>query len=200
MTYLYIYRMTADTGFAPCVDDKMLTLACCKGGWKNGTKTGVRYWIGSKKHADYEHDDVYVLGTFHNKFLYLAKIKSVVDMKKYFSDRRYAERTDCIYEYSNGKYKRNKKLRGVHEDQHSQNKDIAGQYVLISDEFLYFGKDAIDMDIFNTNHSDNMNAKYHETRRYKGDEAEKIIRMCKEKDDQKTHTPTNPFVECGGGR
>ncbi|MFR8738148.1 MAG: hypothetical protein ACLVFL_05205 [Eubacterium sp.] len=28
----------------------MLTLACCKGGWKNGVKIGIRYWIGK----DYE--------------------------------------------------------------------------------------------------------------------------------------------------
>ena len=32
MTYLYIYRLTSDTGLAPCVDNGLLSLACCKGG------------------------------------------------------------------------------------------------------------------------------------------------------------------------
>ena len=46
MTYLYIYRLTSDTGLAPCVDNGLLSLACCKGGQiRNGKAihAGLRY-------------------------------------------------------------------------------------------------------------------------------------------------------------
>lgn len=29
---IYAYRLVDDTGFAPCVDNGLLSLACCKGG------------------------------------------------------------------------------------------------------------------------------------------------------------------------
>ncbi len=30
MTCLYVYRLTDDSGFAPCVENDLLSLACCK--------------------------------------------------------------------------------------------------------------------------------------------------------------------------
>lgn len=42
---VFTYRLTNDTGFAPCVDNGLLTLACCKGGTKT-VKRGLRYFIG----------------------------------------------------------------------------------------------------------------------------------------------------------
>ena len=74
MTYLYTYRLSSDTGLAPCVEDGLLSLACCKGGQLRKGKpvrTGLRFWIGSMRGGvDYRHDTVYVLGTYKNKFLY----------------------------------------------------------------------------------------------------------------------------------
>lgn len=32
MTYLKMYRLTSDTGLAPCAENGLLSLACCKGG------------------------------------------------------------------------------------------------------------------------------------------------------------------------
>ena len=76
MTYVFIFRMTSDTGFAPCVDNDLLTLACCKGGQiRNGKpcKTGLRYHIGSKRNGiNYLQDKVYIIGTYRDKFLYMA--------------------------------------------------------------------------------------------------------------------------------
>lgn len=42
---IFTYRLTHDTGFAPCVDNGLLTLACCKGGTET-VKRGLRYFIG----------------------------------------------------------------------------------------------------------------------------------------------------------
>lgn len=89
MTYLYIYRLTSDTGLAPCVDNGLLSLACCKGGQiRNGKAihTGLRYRVGAMRdRADYKSDDIYLLGTHKNKFLYLARVTNIVTMTKYFS-------------------------------------------------------------------------------------------------------------------
>lgn len=65
-------------------------------------------WL--KKDADYERDDVYILGTYHDKFLYLAKVSKVLTMEDYFSNPDYKQRTDNIYDLVNGKLSRNKNL------------------------------------------------------------------------------------------
>ncbi len=74
MTYLFMYRLAVDTGLAPCVDNGLLSLACCKGGQiRNGKpiNTGLRYRIGNKNECDYTKDDVYILGTYKNNFCIL---------------------------------------------------------------------------------------------------------------------------------
>lgn len=58
---LNIYRMRNEGGFAPCVDAGMLTLSCCKGGWKNGVKTGIRYWIGNDYEISLDKRKAYVM-------------------------------------------------------------------------------------------------------------------------------------------
>ena len=55
MTRLFMYRLSDDTGLAPCVQDGLLSLAVCKGGQiRNGKSinTGLRYWIGSRFATD----------------------------------------------------------------------------------------------------------------------------------------------------
>ena len=46
---IFAYRLAWDTGFAPCLDHNIFTLACCKGGQIRKGKnifTGLRYQIG----------------------------------------------------------------------------------------------------------------------------------------------------------
>ena len=76
MAWVYVYRMTSDTGLAPCVEKGLLSLACCKGGQMRGEKiinTGLRYRIGAQKDADYETDNVYLLGIYKDKMVYILK-------------------------------------------------------------------------------------------------------------------------------
>lgn len=86
MKAVYVYRLTSDTGLAPCVKNGLLTLACCKGGQIRGEKvisTGLRYRIGTKRKqdgVDYSADDVYILGIFQDKMLYIAKVDNVITM------------------------------------------------------------------------------------------------------------------------
>ncbi len=198
MTYLFMYRVRSDTGFAPCVDNGLLSLACCKGGQiRNGKpiNTGLRYRVGNKNECDYNKDDVFILGTYKNKFLYLARITDVKPMTEYYNGMSKG-RTDDIYSFENGELKRNNHLREekVHTDEPQNIRDRAGKYVLMSDDYIYLGKDAVSIDIV-----DEYGPVFQETKLYSGDIAEKIIAACRLDDDGKKHKPNNPFKsKCGG--
>lgn len=197
MTYLFIYRMTSDTGLAPCVDNNLLSLACCKGGQvRNGKpiKTGLRYRIGSKRESDYEKDDVHILGIYKNKVLYLARVTEVMPMTEYYLEKSKG-RTDDIYRVVNGKLERNNKLRNIHTKSSGEDKrDIAGEYVLLSDDFIYLGSDAVAVKSIEEYYP-----KFRETKIYSGEEAKHIIDVCKQSDDKKKHKPTKPLgAKCGG--
>ena len=195
--FVYVYRLSVDTGFAPCVEDDLLTLACCKGGQLRKGKpcyTGLRYWIGSKKHCDFEKDDVYVLGTYKDKFLYFAKIDEVMEMTEYFSST--TKRTDMIYRVENGELVRNKMWREekVHIDKEQNERDKAGKYVLLSRNYIYLGKDAVETETVSK-----YNAKGQETLIYDGETARGIIRNCLKLSNNEEHDPNNPLKKkCGG--
>lgn len=152
MKAVYVYRLTSDTGLAPCVKNGLLTLACCKGGQIRGEKvisTGLRYRIGTKRKqdgVDYSADDVYILGIFQDKMLYIAKVDNVITMEEYYNGTSKG-RTDDIYSINNGKLERNKWLQKeeVHTEPGRIMRDLAGKYVLLSKDFVYLGKDAVDV-------------------------------------------------------
>lgn len=199
MKYVYIYRLTSDSGLAPCIDNGLLTLACCKGGQiRNGKPihTGLRYRVGScRDGADYKTDEMYLLGTHKSKFLYLAKITNILTMTEYYSTISNG-RTDNIYSLSNGKLVRNHNLwnEGVHVDENQNIRDIAGQYVLLSDDFIYLGKDAVYNELV-----DRYGARFRETKLYTGDIAEQLVAECHKYRDSKKHTPTKPVKNRSGG-
>ncbi len=197
MTCVYVYRLTSDTGLAPCPENGLLSLAVCKGGQMRGDKiihTGLRYWIGSKKDVDYTKDKVYILGTYENKLLYLARVTSVVSMMEYF-DGMSKGRTDDIYSVTKGDLARNKNLRkeDVHTKPERIAKDFAGEYVLLSDDYVYLGQDAVQNDLVAR-----YTARFQETKRYEGDLAEKLVKECRKYADGKKHIPHSPFKKIGG--
>ena len=144
---VFTYRVTHDTGFAPCVDNGILTLACCKGGTET-VKRGLRYFIGRCFEENLQESaEVYVSGIYDNRLLYIAKIYKAITMEEYFSNNEYKGRLDQIYRLNGETLERDPyKLKGVHDNEHSNKCDINGKYVLISNEFVYFGKKAIDVD------------------------------------------------------
>lgn len=119
-TYIYLYRMTSDTGNAQCVYtgktnkfeiSNMLTLACCKGGqiryYKNGlakpVHTGLRHTIGKRHKESIKNktDRVIVVGIYKNKIMYVADISEIITMYEYFSNQKYEDRKDYIYSVLN---------------------------------------------------------------------------------------------------
>ena len=73
-------------------------------------------------------------------------------------------------------------------------RDIAGEYVLLSDDFIYLGKDAVYDELI-----DKYAARFRETKLYTGDIAKQIVKECQKYHDNKKHYPTKPFNnKCGG--
>ncbi len=145
---MFIYRLKCDTGFAPCVDYGLFTLACCKGGhFRNGrpVRTGLRHRIGEYRKR-YRDDDIFLLGTYGGKLLFAAEITKIMCMTDYYRSRMTdsEKRIDDIYDVNeNGELVRNGRITELHSKGSDESeKDKLGDYVLISDKFTYFGTEA----------------------------------------------------------
>ena len=154
MNVYYFYRMTCDTGNAPCVFEKnyiptnVLTLACCKGGQiRKGKpiKTGLRHTVGNAMKKSPENN-YYITGILKDRIVYAARITQSIPMVEYFANIEYRNRMDCIYDVNTNK-KDWKLTRRVNfnslfhgaecTDQHHH--DELGEYVLLSTDYIYQG-------------------------------------------------------------
>ena len=223
MIYVFMYRVPSDSGFAPCVDNGLLSLACCKGGQKNGTHTGIRYWIGKgecrSKYIEQQkfqsfnwaENQVYLLGirkeNYKNlphygkdTFLYIARITDVETMIDYFQHEG-KMRTDGIYDVVDGKLVRNDFLMpDTHADTDQQERDKAGVYALLSDDYVYLGRDAVLLSSLKklSKYVQDYKLFYRGQRILVGSDPDKnkelqeLIEECYSLRDNKTHTPHNP--------
>lgn len=123
----YGYIMTNDSGFAPCVADGFLSLACCmptirkrcpKGSWVAGWG-GVQYGRG--------------------RLIYLMQVEETPDFDRYFADERFTGRIDNIYWTVGAKLKQISTAR-FHTAPREQEHDTSVPRVLVSSRFVYFGK------------------------------------------------------------
>lgn len=149
---LYTYIIHTDDGFAPNYT-KFCTLACCKGG-----STGLRARLG-ESFLNRKPDDkrtFWVLGVASKgledytkgerkelDIVYIMQVKEVIDYNEYWSNKKYNFKKyqldpneknigDNIYHTENGKdYIQEDKSR---HDEDNKKSDVAGKYVLISDE------------------------------------------------------------------
>jgi hypothetical protein len=147
---IYAYRLTNDTGFAPCIDNNTLTLACCKGGQirkEKNVQTGLRYHIG-KHRKNNPDDEIYLLGVYKNRLLYYAEVTDVLEMTDYYSKKQkaaFGRRLDHIFDTENGTLKRNRFMPDIHPESKTDlqwRRDINGVYVIVSNRFTYFGTKA----------------------------------------------------------
>lgn len=149
MKLLFVYTLTDDTNFAPCIDNGLFSLACCKGKMRRSAASSML-----------DGDEVWVLGlcskalniTAHKnlgddidrkyKPLFLSKIKEVPEYEEYFSyDSPYKGRNDQkAYKVENEKIVSNE-CNPHNGDDEAIEKDKDGKYVLISDHFIYLGSE-----------------------------------------------------------
>lgn len=154
--YLYCYKMTDDTGFAPNPYNGVLTLATCKPTIRRCAKVGC--WISGWTAVSVQDKN----GKRHDfrdkqRLIYLAKVTEVVPLKDYwarFEMKRPANIDDCgdnIYEPSSKEsfgFKQHENLgnHGVNEKKH----DLSGENVLVCKDFYYFGiNHALDIEVGN---------------------------------------------------
>lgn len=149
---VYSYRLTTDSGFAPCVHGKLLTLSCCKGEAMSvsgvpSNGRSLRKIVANLLMEHKEDTDVYLLGIFNNKLLFYARITDAIKMDSYYGGNTCKRRFDNIYTCDEKGYhglRRNDNYPHVHPktDEKRIMLDIAGEWVLMSDTFTYWGKKA----------------------------------------------------------
>ncbi len=159
MAKLYTYRMTHDVGFAPNPFHKVLTLATCKYCMRKAGTRKVDQWIAgfasytlqrlSKKYVGKE------VVSDRDALIWLGKLtESPILFEDYFHDSRFqikkpfmndeiSQCGDNIYKIAGGNLKQdNGDLTGkyiLHPHKSQEETDIAGEKVLIFEEFYYLG-------------------------------------------------------------
>lgn len=170
-TYLYTYTMKNDSGFAPSVSAGLLTLACCRGSVNPGKS--LRTWVANEVK---KQNEVWVMGvcgkhmklgnayrTKHKKEsgplnppegapIYLAKIQQAITSKEYFQSNSslfwHQVDHDAYFVNEVGEItSAGEKLNPHHNNDDDYIKDT-NSYVLISQEFIYWG-DACSQMIWN---------------------------------------------------
>lgn len=203
---IYAYKVTSDTGNAPCAQDGLLTLSCCKGGRIVKGKAqlyGMRKEIGAAFKNINCDEEFFLLGIYHGEVLYFAKIDEVITMAEYNNREYNNKRRDQIYDYNEENEPiRNKNNRLFHPDscEEFKKRDNAGRYAVLCKEFVYYGKCSC-----STPKIKDLNASFttHENRYFKlltGNEADAIYaRFSKEISKGELGKPHERLTDCNSG-
>ncbi|NMC49001.1 MAG: hypothetical protein GYA47_06175 [Desulfovibrio sp.] len=151
---LFSYKMTYDSGFAPNPFGCTLTLATCKADIRKAKKVGD--WIAgftSKKLCGHKVGE--------EKLIYLMKVGEKITIDSYFHDSRFQDKIpgskglnsyfgDNIYRLVDRKDESlgYEQIPNAHHSLSEMENDVKGKYVLIADEYYYFGMSAIEIPSF----------------------------------------------------
>lgn len=133
-TPVFIYTMTYDTGFAPYVDYRWLSLACCAPPVRKDAEVGtIVLGLSGKTMENVEKQHVPI---------YLMRVDEALSFDEYYRDQRFIGRADNIYVMRDGEYVqdrskvRDRRFIHEHEDKDDTKKSSR---VLLSENFIYFG-------------------------------------------------------------
>jgi hypothetical protein len=147
---LYSYKMTNDSGFAPNPFYGVLTLATCKP--KIRLLRGVGDYIAGFTSKRLCGDEV-----GQERLIFLMKVTEKLTIEQYYNNSRFqckipSESSNFIARTGDNIYKPVDTPEGFiqlpnfnHKEEHFSH-DLSGKYVLISEEFYYFGSGAINVD------------------------------------------------------
>lgn len=145
---LFSYIIAHDTGFAPNPFFGYCTLANCKPIIRKTAQVGD--WIAGLSNQ-----------ASGNRLIYAMKVKEILSFKEYFRDSRFTikkpvfSQGSVLYKCGDNIYAPNAcghfhQLQSMHskdrsktEDSGSKKRDLSGQKVLLSDEFIYLGKSSV---------------------------------------------------------
>jgi hypothetical protein len=131
---IYVYKMIADNGGAPCVYKNLLSLALCKPIIrKTAEKDSLVFGFGGK-----EYDE---------RLIYIARVTKKLENDNYYRRRAYARRPDCIYKVENNRPVRKASAK-YHTKSDGRKKDVGFNFekafVLLSEDFRYLGRKGTD--------------------------------------------------------
>jgi hypothetical protein len=132
---IYVYKMIADNGGAPCVWKGLLSLAICKGEIRRMAKKGaIIFGFGGKKYGE--------------RLLYIAEVTDKSKKGEYYTDHIYMDRPDCIYKRISDGTAHLKERARYHTETDERARDVGMKFekanVLLSTDFRYFGKEGTD--------------------------------------------------------
>jgi hypothetical protein len=127
---IFVYKMVADNGGAPCVFRNLLSLAICKPKIRKSAEKGAFiFGFGGK---DYKE-----------RLIYIARVTEKLEGRDYYQRREYARRPDCIYRADGNSAVRKTSAR-YHVKSDERKKDVGFHFenasVLLSEDFRYLGK------------------------------------------------------------
>lgn len=123
---IYTYKEQVFNGFAPCFQNGIYSLACCKGA-KNGKgmrqsvcrsfASGKNVWVMAIAASDIKRDGNNISGIAYEPgdVIYLAKIDKICTWDEYSSSSDYYKRADSYYVFKNGKVTWKNLIKGRHD-------------------------------------------------------------------------------------
>ena len=131
---IYVYKMVADNGGAPCVSGNLLSLAICKPKIRRTAgKESLIFGFGGKGYEE--------------RLIYIARVTGKLEGNAYYRQREYARRADCIYRLENDQPVRKLSAK-YHLDSDQRKKDVGlhfeNAFVLMSEDFRYLGQKGTD--------------------------------------------------------
>lgn len=156
---LLSYKLAVETGFAPNPFGCTLTLATCKPGIRRSKNRRIGDWIAGFTSGELNGDAV-----GKERLIYLMKVGDKLLFRNYFYDERFQDKIPnmkakgALAKAGDNIYKplhahRLDAINPSHFEQipnlnhckHDHDPDVSGKYVLIADEFYYFGCDALEL-------------------------------------------------------
>jgi hypothetical protein len=134
---IYFYKLTADTGGAPCVRDGLLSLAICKPMIRSTASKGDLIFGFAANSLDPD-----------KRLIYVARITDKLCTGLYYKSNQYVQRGDCIYRFKDGRFewKNGSRYHGPKDIVHDLGSfpDYPRANVLLSTDFRYFGQTGSD--------------------------------------------------------
>lgn len=138
---IFIYKMTADNGGAPCVDNEVISLCICQTRMRPVVTSGD--WIigiGGKSASK----------LLKNRLIYIMQVKECVKGSEYYMPgSKYENRSDCIYEWDGNeneyklkacaKYHSKGNLAELKKGDLGEKPEYKKAICLVGDKFAYFG-------------------------------------------------------------
>jgi hypothetical protein len=153
-SHLFAYAITRDFGFAPNPFHGLCTLATCKPGIRKTAKIGD--WVMGLGGSQ--------LGLVKSKCILLMKVSEKISFQKYWEDPRFTLKKPSrngsrVQMLGDNIYHKDDHYEWIQEDSHHSNFDGSSNstnlardtgntdQVLMSDYFLYFGNQAVGVDL-----------------------------------------------------